>query len=148
MFISLRPGLKEFIEKIKKTYEVFIFTSSDPKYARKVIDFIAPDIDESHRFYFESCKIVKGYKVKDLEKIERPLTKVILVDDSSTAALCHPMNLVRIISYEGDMKDNVLLDQLLPALESFSSHPELVIYAHEQIATGMYPSLFVTDVPH
>ena len=119
IYIQTRPGLNEFLQKIEKNYEIFFFTASTKDYANKIIDHISPNTDQSHRLFKENCSFYKGYYVKDLRIIDRPLSKSILIDDLSSSGLFQPKNMIKIRPFDGNNNDNTLLNELFPLLESF-----------------------------
>ena len=82
MFVRMRPGVVDLIKQISALFEVFFFTASSREYANQIIDAIAPDTPESHRFFRESCVTRCGYPVKDLRLLERPMSRILIVDDS------------------------------------------------------------------
>ena len=141
VYITTRPGLRQFLDKIEEIYEVFIFTSSLEEYANKVIDKIAPEIDHEHRLFRNSCTKTDGYHIKDLTHISRPLNKLILVDDMSCSAQSQVGNLIRISPFMGDIEDQVLSKELFPALEICSKAEDIRTVAFEVISTRNYPSL-------
>lgn len=142
VYIVFRPGVIEFLQKINEFYELFIFTASDKVYGNKVIDAIAPYIDTQHRLFRDSCISAHGYQIKDLRKLERPLNRVLLVDDMCASAYYQQSNLVRIAPWSGDPNDTVLLHQLLPALTRISQEFDLPTTAMQLLSTKVFPSLF------
>jgi TFIIF-interacting CTD phosphatase-like protein len=79
---------------------------------------------------------MSGYLVKDLSVLRRPLKQMLLVDDIAGSALAHPMNLVRIKPWMGDLNDRVLLDHLLPLLESVAVYSDVVSHMRQRIVKG------------
>ncbi|OHS95521.1 NLI interacting factor-like phosphatase family protein [Tritrichomonas foetus] len=126
MYVQFRPGLCEFLKRVQKLYDVFIFTASRQEYANQIIDNLFDiDIKECRRFFRDSCLNVSGYSVKDLSILRTPLKKTLLVDDIAGSALKHPRNLVRIRSWQGEKEDDVLLGQLMPLLEQLAFENDL-----------------------
>ena len=86
LFVLFRPEVKAFIEKMSKLYEVVVFTAGEEHYASKVLDQLDPNGDIfSGRLYRDSCTICNGIYIKDLTKLGRPLSDVIIVDNSPYA---------------------------------------------------------------
>ena len=141
VFIATRPGLQKFLAEISKIYEVFIFTYAEKEYADKVLDIIAPEIDLEHRLYRDQCVKIQGYSVKDLRMIQRPLSRIILVDDTPSCALLQPPNLIHILPYQGDTSDTVLLDELLPTLQHCAKYTNTAEAAFQKVSNKEYPSL-------
>jgi CTD small phosphatase-like protein 2 len=77
--------LKDFLEKVRKDWELIVFTASAPEYANKIINAIDPE-DElfSFRLYRENCYLTdKGIYIKDLRILERPMERCVLVDNAA-----------------------------------------------------------------
>lgn len=142
-YINTRPGFLEFIKEIKNKFEVFFFTASTKAYGNQIIDIISPDTPSSHRLFRNSCENISGYLVKDLRKINRPLNKIILIDDLQGSALLQPENLVHITSWYDDENDTVLLNQLLPILQRIEKSNNLSTTFKKIISqeTGHYNDL-------
>ena len=43
VFVKVRPGAIKFLEEMKKSFEIFIFTASMSEYGHAVIDILDPD---------------------------------------------------------------------------------------------------------
>ena len=80
--LRIRPGLKEFLDEVGKYYELIIFTTATQDYADSLIDAIEEDkIYFDHRLYRGHAVIIDNDFVKDLNRIGRPLDKIIIVDN-------------------------------------------------------------------
>ena len=82
VYLSIRPGVSEFLERMSKLYELVIFTASLPSYASPIINTFDADNRISFRLYRKHWKKINGTYVKDLSKLGRPLKDVILIDNS------------------------------------------------------------------
>jgi len=52
MFISIRPYAISFLKRMKKYFEIVVFTASDKAYADAILNEIDPDLEYiSHRLY-------------------------------------------------------------------------------------------------
>lgn len=129
-YVEKRPNLTFFLDKISNFYDIYFFTASHHEYANSIIDKILPEIDESCRFFRDSCIDAFGYCVKDLSLIRRPLKKVLLVDDFAGSALLFPKNLVRVKPWNGEKDDIILLD-LANILEGIALERDLRSAFHE-----------------
>ncbi|OHS92839.1 NLI interacting factor-like phosphatase family protein [Tritrichomonas foetus] len=145
IYIQFRPGLFEFIHAISNYFEIYFFTSSTFEYGNQIIDLIDPTIPSSRRLFRDSCKFICGYPVKDLSLINYPLSKVVLVDDTEGSALLNPNNLIRIDPWNGNLDDNVLLSELVPALTQIMLENDLLTAAHQLIGSGKYEHLFTSS---
>lgn len=80
VYVKIRPGLDEFLEEVAEYYEVVVFTASMAKYADPVLDRIDKRGCISHRLFREHCVMHRGAYVKDLARLGRDLTNVVIVD--------------------------------------------------------------------
>ncbi|XP_054826788.1 carboxy-terminal domain RNA polymerase II polypeptide A small phosphatase 1 isoform X2 [Eublepharis macularius] len=71
------------------------------------------------RLFRESCVFHRGNYVKDLSRLGRDLTRIIIVDNSPASYVFHPDNAVPVASWFDNMADTELLD-LLPFFERLS----------------------------
>lgn len=110
VYVKKRPGLDEFLRRAAELYEVVVFTASLECYAGPVLDIIDPNHYISHRLFREHCILVKGEFVKDLSRLGRDMSKVVIIDvlprqNSPNAYLLHPNNGFPIKSFISDSKD-------------------------------------------
>lgn len=110
IYVSIRPGLKEFLHTLSKYYEMVSFTSSNKPYADQILDHIDPTKKIKYRLYRESCTTFNGSFVKDLSKLGRDLKKVIIVDNSPTCYMLQPYNAIAISDWTGNVDDKELLE--------------------------------------
>ena len=134
-YIKYRPGLKEFLQEMKKYYDIYIFTASEKEYGTKILDLIAPFIPESHRFFEDSITHDDGVNVKDLTKISKSLNKILLVDNDASSGYYQPNNTIVINSWYGDLNDNSLLQELQPVLIEATCESNICIGASKAIET-------------
>jgi Dullard-like phosphatase family protein len=110
-YVFKRPGVDDFLNFVRPTFEVFVFTHGEEEYARPIVDHLMPWVDEEHRLYREACD-GKGGPRKDLKILARPKKQLILVDDSRTAFQMNPKNTINVSSWAGTPTDHVLIDWL------------------------------------
>lgn len=80
--LIFRPFLFEFLTKMKKIFEIILFTVSVPEYANKMISHIErKEKFFTYKLYRQHVSKIKGEYVKDLTKLGRDLKKVIIVDN-------------------------------------------------------------------
>lgn len=141
VYVKKRPGLDEFLRKSAELYELVVFTASLACYAGPVLDILDPNHRISHRLYREHCVLVNGEYVKDLSRLGRDMSKVIIIDvlitqNSPSAYLLHPNNGFPIKSFINDSNDAELgealsllkeMQQAEDVAEFLSPHqPELI----------------------
>lgn len=123
VWVRLRPGLHQFLETVSLLFEVVIFTASHEAYASPLLDIIEQQAEHPyihHRLYRSSCLQVEDLYFKELSVLNRPLSNVLIIDNSPSAFSLNIENGVPIRSWFSDQKDTCLLD-MLPFLKSLSN---------------------------
>ncbi|KAL5723125.1 hypothetical protein ACHQM5_006559 [Ranunculus cassubicifolius] len=117
-YVKLRPGVREFLERVSEIFNVVIFTASEKEYADKIIDFLDPESRLiSRRLYGKSGKnIADGGFVKDLSVLEHDLAKLAIIDNCPHAYRLQKSNGIPIKSWYVEPNDEELA-ALLPFLE-------------------------------
>ena len=115
--LSLRPGLNLFFEEISKFYEIIVFSLFDQKQADHIIDaFDSNNKYIDYRFYREHCIVKDNKFVKDLNRIGRDISKVIIIDNMPQCFELQKENGINIRSYWEEDKNDVVLLDLIPVL--------------------------------
>ncbi len=117
--VLIRPGVKEFLDRISKRFEIIIFTASLSKYASPLIDILDNNKLCSYRLFREHCTFINGAFIKDLKRLDRNLKDVILLDNSPIAYMLHPENGFPIKTWYDDKSDRELYN-LAPIIEFLS----------------------------
>ena len=108
----IRPGLYEFLDGLTKlNCELVLFTSSNRNYADNYIN----EIEKNKKYfkkilYRENCVLIGSAYVKDLSKLGRDLSKVIIVDNDLACFYLQQENGILIKPFLGnkDEKDKTL----------------------------------------
>lgn len=117
--VSKRPGIDYFIRYLSQYYELVLFTSVPISIADPVIKKLDP-------FHFimwplgrEATKYEKGEYIKDLEYLNRPLSKTLIIDTHAPHVKNQPENAIILPKWGGDPKDPHTKDLvgLIPFLE-------------------------------
>ena len=108
--VLVRPGVKEFLEKMEQYYEIVIFTASISKYADILINIIDQNESCPYRLFREHCTFINNIFVKDLEKLGRDLKDIIIVDNSPLSYSFHPNNGLPILSWFENKNDRELFN--------------------------------------
>jgi len=109
VWVNKRPGLDRFLRYIKTRYEVVAYTAGLEEYAKPLLDWLDPDGTVfRHRLYRDSCLFIRGYYVKDLQKLNRSLNRIVLVDNNAFCFLPQLSNGIPISSFYDDPNDNAL----------------------------------------
>ncbi|XP_035286289.1 CTD small phosphatase-like protein isoform X2 [Anguilla anguilla] len=124
VYVLKRPHVDEFLQKMGELFECVLFTASLAKYADPVADLLDQWGVFRARLFRESCVFHRGNYVKDLSRLGRELSNVIIVDNSPASYIFHPENAVPVQSWFDDMTDTELLD-LLPFFEGLSREEDV-----------------------
>ena len=110
--LRLRPGLFEFLEEMKKNYELIVFTSATNEYADPLLAAIEKDKKIfDYKLYRQHTLIYNNEIVKDISKIGRPLNKIIIVDNLVQNFRLQKENGIMIKAFWGeDAYDNALFE--------------------------------------
>jgi len=107
--VNKRPGLDKFLAHAAENYEIFAYTAGLEEYARPLLDWLDPDGKIfKHRLYRDSCLFMRGYYLKDLQKVNRPLNRTVLVDNNAFCFLPQLSNGIPISSFYDDPNDSAL----------------------------------------
>lgn len=115
--IAKRPGAEAFLAYLASFYEIVVFTSALNTYADPILNKLDPNGYITERLYRAETDYKRGVHVKNLDALNRDLSRVIVIDNDVKQVGLHPQNAVIIPEWTGDPSDTVLLD-LIPFLES------------------------------
>ncbi|CAG8698742.1 12450_t:CDS:2, partial [Ambispora leptoticha] len=113
-----RPGVDTFLAYMRSLFEVVIFTSQPTYIAEPVVAKLDPFQLVPFKLYREATKYVEGKHVKDISKLNRDLSKVIIMDSNPDAYSLQPENAIAVPPWTGDPSDTFLID-IIPFLEHF-----------------------------
>jgi len=119
--LQIRPGVVPFLEKVGKYYELIVFTAATQDYGDLLIDAIEENnIYFEYRFYRQHTVIIGNDFVKDLNRIGRPIDKIIIVDNMPQNFRLQKENGINIKAFWGeDVNDNAL-EELGKILENIA----------------------------
>ena len=115
-YVKVRLGAEHFIRELSKYCEIAIFTASTKYYADIVIDGLDCKDLIDFRLYREHTTLTNGINVKDLSRLGRDLSKIIIIDNIEENYQFQKNNGLNICDFEGDENDNelsFLLEDLL-----------------------------------
>lgn len=107
--VNKRPHLELFLEQVCSRFETHVFTAAMQVYAQPVLDHLDPNGTLfAKKWYRESCLYRDGAYVKDLSVIDKPLERMVLVDNNPLSFLTHPENGVLVNNFYNDPDDTTL----------------------------------------
>jgi len=122
VWVKKRPYVDEFLKACSKFANIYVYTASDQNYADPVLNELDKNSVVSKRFYKPDCIQYNGnHYDKPLSRVDHPLEKTILVDNSPDSWKSNPKNAIRVPSWFENPYDTVLWD-LIPILETFFRH--------------------------
>lgn len=104
VYVLKRPHVDEFLRKMGELYECVLFTASLAKYADPVADLLDKWGAFRSRLFRESCVFHRGNYVKDLSRLGRELSRVIIIDNSPASYIFHPDNAVITFHYSNQSR--------------------------------------------
>ena len=112
-----RPGLDKFLDTVTQYFEVVIFSETDAGNVQDIVEALDKD-NRMYKLYSSHAEVSKdGVMIKRLEYLNRDVSKIIVIDDSTEQYNRYPQNTLIIKPFDdlNDTADSSLLD-LLPVL--------------------------------
>ena len=127
-----RPGVDKFLRTMAQYYEIVLYSPSIDGVADPVVTSLNKEGCIMHRLYRDATHYTNGVHVKDLDKLNRNVNKIIVLDDDPDEVQFHPYNVLRVKPYTdpSDRSDNTL-ERITPFLmeivrEGYDNIPELM----------------------
>ena len=121
--IKPRPYLFQFLTEMSKIYELIIFTAATKEYADPILNLIDKNqIFFDKRLYRQHTIIKDNFVVKDLSKLGRDLSKIIILDNLPQNYELQKENGIFIRNFYGDDNDDAL-KELIPILTNITKNP-------------------------
>ena len=116
VYVLKRPHCEEFVARMSLHYEIVMFTASLSKYAEPLYAKLDKEGVTANNLYREHCTFYNGLFVKDMARLGRPMSDIIILDNSPTAYAFQPENGMPILSWYEE-KDDTKLFELIPVLK-------------------------------
>jgi len=103
-----RPGVEEFLLEMSKHFILIPWTAGTEEYATPILDWLDPDGSLfKFRLFRQDCVSYDGGRsyVKDLNTLNVPLSRVLILDNCPRSYQNQPDNGVPIIDFDGDQLD-------------------------------------------
>ena len=112
--LLFRPFITEFLSNISKLYELVVFTAATQDYADPIIDAIElKGTKFEYRLYRMHTIVINNDFIKDLSRLGRDLSNIIIVDNMEQNYKLQPDNGITIRPFWGkDVNDMALFDLL------------------------------------
>lgn len=111
-----RPGVEYFLGYLSQYYEIVLFSSNYMMYSEKIVEKLDPlRAYISYQLYKEHCLYKDGAHIKDLSKLNRDLSKTIILDVEEDSIKLQPENSIKLNKWEGKADDELI--KLIPFFE-------------------------------
>ncbi len=117
--LIIRPYLYEFLNRMKKIYELILFSFGTPEYVDPIINIIEKKEKYfEYKLYRQHATIAGNDFVKDLKKLGRDMNKILIVDNLPQTFKLNKENGICINAFYGDINnDKNTLKNLAEILE-------------------------------
>ena len=107
-YVQVRPYADYFLTEMGKHFEIVIFTAAAEDYADIVLNELDKNKVINYKLYRKHTEQVNGIFIKDLSKLGRDISKVLIVDNNKDNFSLQPENGLHICSFLGDQNDDEL----------------------------------------
>ena len=122
--LRMRPGLFTFLKNVKKKYEIIAFTAGTQQYAEPILDKIEKNEKFfAKRLYRQHTILKNNIYIKDLTRLGRDLSKIIIVDNMPQNFSLQKENGILIKNFFGQEKYETTLNDLSNILLKIASNP-------------------------
>ena len=107
----VRPYVYEFLNELKQYYEIVTFTAGTKEYADNILNLV--DTNDNlikYRLYRHHTTIMGCNVFKDLMRLGRDMSKIIIIDNLKDNFKLQPNNGLFIKTWTSDINDNQLFD--------------------------------------
>ncbi|KAL8992563.1 MAG: hypothetical protein Q9169_007005 [Polycauliona sp. 2 TL-2023] len=118
--MAKRPGVDYFLRYLSQYYEIVIFTSLPSMTGDPIIRKLDPYRVVMWPLFREATRYKNGEYIKDLDYLNRPLSRTILLDTHAPHASLQPNNAIILPKWKGAPADTELVS-FIPFLEYIAS---------------------------
>lgn len=117
--VIYRPYLFSFLSRMKKIYEIILFTVNLPEYSNKILKLIeSKEKYFTFKLYRQHITFLKNKDYfKDISKLGRDLKRTIIIDTMPQNILLHKENGIIIKPFNGENSYDLTLNKLSGILE-------------------------------
>ena len=142
-YVQVRPYADFFLHEMAKHFELVIFTAAAEDYADIVLNELDKNKVINYKLYRKHTEQINGVFIKDLSKLGRDLSKILIVDNNKDNFSLQPENGLHICSFIGDQNDDELYNlssDLMKIVESNKNDIRPTIKEIKQIMKKRYES--------
>ena len=107
-YVQVRPYADYFLKELSPFFEIVLFTAAEEDYTDIVLKELNKNNYITHILCRKYTELNNGSYIKDLSKLGRDLSKVVIVDNNKDNFSLQPENGLFISSYFGEQNDNEL----------------------------------------
>ena len=107
-YVQVRPYAEYFLKELSQYFEIVLFTAAEEDYTDIVLKELNKNKYITHILCRKYTELNNGSYIKDLSKLGRDLSKVVIVDNNKDNFRLQPENGLFISSYFGEQNDNEL----------------------------------------
>lgn len=113
-----RPGVDKFLQTMSQYYEIVVYSKANEGVASPVVDSLDKQGCIMHRLFRDATRYKDGEHLKDLEAINRNISRIVVLDDDPrTLSEEHRANLIKVKPYtDPHDRDDRTLQGLTPLL--------------------------------
>ena len=142
-YVQVRPYADYFLNEMSKYFELVIFTAAAEDYADIVLNELDKNKVINYKLYRKHTEQINGVFIKDLSKLGRDLSKILIVDNNKDNFSLQPENGLHICSFIGDQNDDELYSlsgDLMKIIESKKKDIRPVVKEISMIMKKRYES--------
>ncbi|PNH11273.1 Mitochondrial import inner membrane translocase subunit TIM50 [Tetrabaena socialis] len=113
--IYKRPGVQDFLLELGQYFEIVVYTDEPATYTDPILNKLDPQRAVPFRLYRTDTQYHEGKHVRDLSKLNRDLTHVLMISAKPEAWKFQPENTLKMRPWKGE-PDTGLID-LIPFLQ-------------------------------
>ena len=107
-YVQVRPYADYFLTEMGKFFEIVIFTAAAEDYADIVLNELDKTNAITYKLYRKHTEQINGVFIKDLSKLGRDISKILIIDNNKENFSLQPENGLHICSFVGDQNDDEL----------------------------------------
>mmetsp|Transcript_22106 Transcript_22106/g.43512 ORF Transcript_22106/g.43512 Transcript_22106/m.43512 type:complete len:411 (+) Transcript_22106:221-1453(+) len=115
-----RPGADYFLNRLAMFYEIVLFTSGNSFFLEPFVYSLDTSGVMQSKLFREATVYENGEHIKDLSHLNRPLERVIMIDDKPEAVPKQSENLIPVKPFNDPTQEDRVLYDLVPFLEDLA----------------------------